>query len=133
MLVAPDGNALAASGVLKVSLADVATTTHVTAVVGTLSQLVIKNAPAKLFNVYAINNAAADRYAKIYNKASLPVVGVDVPFRTLKVATMSTATLSLPMGTTLTNGLAIACTVLATDLDVTIPALGEVLIDIDFA
>lgn len=48
---------------------------------GNVNSTLVRNAPARVFRITGMNNAAAIRYLKLYNKASgSPTVGTDFPF-----------------------------------------------------
>lgn len=49
----------------------------------TTNALNIKNGPGDFYKAAGYNNNAAARYLKLYNKASVPVVGTDIPFWTV--------------------------------------------------
>lgn len=92
----------------------------------------VKASAGKLTKIYAINTSAtADRFVKVYNKATAPVVGTDVPVKTIKVTAASVADINLP-STSLTAGIAIAITGAVGDADATAIGAGDVILDIDY-
>lgn len=70
----------------------------------------VKASAATLGTVVASNASAADRYLKVYNKSSAPVLASDTPIITLLVPAGQTVTVPLPAGLRMSNGIAIATT-----------------------
>lgn len=78
-----------------------------------------------LRNLNAYNTTATIYYLKLYNKASAPTVGTDVPVMTIPLAVTPTPTMpSLPAGLLFPLGLALAITLNATDSDNTAAVTG---------
>tara|TARA_R110002110_G_scaffold56539_5_gene160535 strand:+ start:2350 stop:3219 length:870 start_codon:yes stop_codon:yes gene_type:complete len=85
-----------------------------------LNPTIVKVSPAKLTILNIVNGAATLRYFKIYNKASLPVVGVDIPLITITLPTGSSSfTLPAFIGIDFSVGLSFACTLGVADSDTT--------------
>lgn len=73
------------------------------------------------------NTGAAIAFVKLYNKATAPTVGTDVPASTIGVAANGTQAINLGVdGMYFPSGLALAITLLGTDADATAVAAGEV-------
>ena len=82
---------------------------------------------------YITNTNAAARYFKIYNKASAPTVGTDIPAMTLLVpgnANGSGANAEFMNGIEFTTGIAYATTTGAADADTGAVAANEVIINL---
>jgi len=78
----------------------------------------VKNAAGNLYEITCSNPTATPVYVKLYNKASAPTVGTDVPILTIVVAANSTVPLQLgAVGKRFATGISIAATgaIAATD------------------
>lgn len=87
----------------------------------------VKTSAATLYNIAVSNTGASAAYLKIYNKASAPTVGTDVPVLTIPIA--AGGALALSFGTTghrLATGLALAITGGTADSDTTAVAAAQV-------
>jgi hypothetical protein len=79
---------------------------------------VVKASAGTLYEVTVSNATATATFVKLYNKATAPTVGTDVPVLTIPAAAGATVALSLgAIGKRFPTGIAIACTaaVLATN------------------
>lgn len=85
----------------------------------------VKASVAVITDAVMSNSGAAAAFVKIYNKATAPIVGTDVPVATLVVPALGHAALDVN-GLALSAGLAIAVTNLAPDADATAVAAGQV-------
>jgi hypothetical protein len=85
-----------------------------------LNATAVKGSPAKLTILNIVNGAATLRYFKIYNKASAPTVGTDIPLITITLPTGSSSfTLPAFIGIDFSVGLSFACTLGVADSDTT--------------
>jgi hypothetical protein len=93
-----------------------------------LNSTLVKASPAKLTILNIVNGAATLRYFKLYNKASAPTVGTDVPLITITLPTgASNFTLPAFIGIDFSAGLSFACTLGVADSDTTpFTVVGEV-------
>lgn len=93
----------------------------------------IKASAGTLGYITASNINAAARYLKIYNKASSPTVGTDVPVHTFLIpgntAGAGTNILLPPQGISLSVGIAIAITTGVTDADTGAVAANEIVVN----
>tara|TARA_R110000787_G_scaffold84374_5_gene180895 strand:+ start:1560 stop:2435 length:876 start_codon:yes stop_codon:yes gene_type:complete len=89
-----------------------ATTTNATAV---------SNAPANMSILHLVNTGDGVRFFKLYNKASAPVVGTDVPLITVGIPPVSNSSFALPalVGIDFSIGISFAITLGAADSDTT--------------
>jgi hypothetical protein len=89
-----------------------ATTTNATAV---------SSVPANISILHMENSGDGVRYVKLYNKASAPVVGTDVPLITIGIPAVSSSSFTLPalIGIDFSIGISFAITLGAADTDVT--------------
>jgi hypothetical protein len=89
-----------------------ATTTNATAV---------SSVPANISILHMENSGDGVRYVKLYNKASAPVVGTDVPFITIGIPAVSSSSFTLPalVGIDFSIGISFAITLGASDTDAT--------------
>lgn len=87
----------------------------------------VKTSAGTLYNVSASNINAAARYLKLYNKASAPVVGTDVPVLTLLLPAGASIDHDFGLvGHRFTVGIALAITTGAADSDTGVVAAGEI-------
>jgi hypothetical protein len=87
----------------------------------------VKNAAGNLYQITASNINAATRYLKIYNKASAPTVGTDIPVLTIPIPTNTVQNIEFgTYGLRLGTGIALAITGAAADNDTTAVAAGDV-------
>lgn len=87
----------------------------------------VKATAGTVYSLVASNTGAAAAFLKLYNKASAPTVGTDVPVLTISIPAGGTVT--IPFGATghrFTTGIALAITNLAADSDTTAVAAGQV-------
>lgn len=88
----------------------------------------VKNAPGRLFRLIGRNNAAAIRYLKLYDKASAPTVGTDVPVLTLPLAASANFDIAFgELGHHFATGIGYALTVNGADADTTALTAADVL------
>jgi hypothetical protein len=89
-----------------------ATTTNATAV---------SSVPANVSILHMENSGDGVRYVKLYNKASAPVVGTDVPLITIGIPAVSSSSFTLPalIGIDFSIGISFAITLGAADTDTT--------------
>lgn len=87
----------------------------------------VKASAGTVYSITVSNTAASPRYVKLYNKASAPTVGTDVPVLTIPVP--AGGVVNVPFGTTghrLGTGIALAITANAADSDATAIGASEV-------
>lgn len=100
------------------------TTTHNSA--ATTNATVAKASAGTLYTVVASNVNAAARYLKLYNKATAPVVGTDVPVLTVAIPATGVVSLALgELGVRFSAGISFALTAGAADADVAAVAANE--------
>lgn len=97
----------------------------------------IKSSAGNLFFLSASNTNASPRYLKLYNKASAPTVGTDVPVLVFLIPG-NTAGAGTNLGINIgglrfTTGIALALTTGAADTDNTAVALNEIIVNYGFA
>ena len=93
----------------------------------TTNATAIKASAGTLYSIVASNTGAAAAFVKLYNKASAPTVGTDIPVLTITVP--AGGTVAIHFGTTghrFTTGIALAITNLAADSDTTAVAAAQV-------
>jgi len=79
----------------------------------TTNATAVKTSPGQLYWIYVTNTNAAIRWLKLYNKASAPTVGTDVPTLTLGIPGNTAGaggTVSITIGIQFTTGIALATT-----------------------
>jgi hypothetical protein len=94
----------------------------------------VKASAGTIGEVYAFNTSASTKFLKIYNKASAPVVGTDVPIITIAIAPSAECQFRISDigGMRLATGIAYAITGAAADADTTAVAAGDVIVGIQF-
>jgi hypothetical protein len=93
----------------------------------TTNGALIYSTTSSLQSLYASNIGASDAFVKLYNKATAPVVGTDVPEMVIRVAAGSNIQITPGLqGYRFPLGLGIAITGLAADTDTTAVAAGQV-------
>lgn len=91
--------------------------------------ILVKGSRAELAHLNCANSTASVNYLKLYNKATAPVVGTDVPVMTLAIPANSTnGILDIDFNDPVlfTLGLGIAATTTSADNSSTAPATGSV-------
>lgn len=110
-----------------VTVTPVLATTTFTNSAATTNALLIKTGSTQMWSVNASNTNAAARFLKLYNKATAPAVGTDVPVLTVPIPPGSTVQVSPgSTGIRFALGLGIAITASAADTDTTAVAAAEV-------
>lgn len=94
---------------------------------GTTNATSVKNSAGTLYLVDGYNGNAAARYLKIYNKATAPTVGTDIPILTRYLAPQASFNLSIPSGVQFSAGLAYALTTGAPDNDTGAVGAGDIM------
>jgi hypothetical protein len=93
----------------------------------------IKNAAGTLYTIACSNNGAAAAFVKLYNKASAPTVGTDVPALVIPIAASSVQSLNLgETGHRFATGIALAITNLVADSDTTAVVAAQVKVIADY-
>lgn len=101
-------------------------TTHFLASAATTNATSVKATAGTLYAVVATNQNAASRCLKLYDKATAPTVGTDVPKMTIQVPANSAVSLNLgPVGVRFAIGIALAMTALGTIADTTAVAVND--------
>ncbi len=97
----------------------------------------VKTSAGKITTITAVSiNETTVSYLKIYDKATAPTVGTDVPVMTIPVPTNiqgAGIVVSIPNGVTFSNGIAIAVTGGVADSDTTAVLEDEVVINLTYA
>ena len=98
--------------------------------------LSVKASPGTITTIAAVNiNEATVSYLKIYDKATGPIVGTDIPVMTIPIPTNiqgAGIVIPIPNGVTFSNGIAIAVTGGLADSDTTTVEANEVVINITY-
>lgn len=122
--VAGAGTAGSPTGVLATSLATVINNNGLlkskTIAAASTNATSVKNGAGNLYTLEVTNSDTVGYYVKLYNKASAPTVGTDVPVATYYAPPGGGFVLHKPSGSPYTTGIALATTLLATDADTTV-------------
>jgi hypothetical protein len=94
---------------------------------------VVKASAGKVCRVKAINTNAAKRYLKLYDKATAPVVGTDVPAHTIELPATSATDFDLgDVGDAFANGIGYGIVTGVGDTDNTAVGAGDVIATIHY-
>lgn len=99
--------------------------THRRISTATTNAVSVTTSSTRLYGWSASNVNAAARYLKIYDKASAPTVGTDVPKFTIALPAAGVNSVMLPNPIALTSGLAFAIVTGIGDADATATAANE--------
>lgn len=97
---------------------------------------VVKASAGNLYSIIAIGVTSTVRYLKLYNKATMPTLNIDVPIMTIPIpANTQGAGVCLPfsMGVNFSNGISIAITANPADNDTTPIGAGDVIVNLTHA
>jgi hypothetical protein len=83
----------------------------------TTNPTVVKASAGEVYHINGANLKATAVYLKLYNKATAPTVGTDVPVMTVHLAATSTFRVEIPRGLYFATGIGYALTTGAGDLD----------------
>jgi len=92
----------------------------------------VKATPGQIWEIVATNSNGSVRYLKLYDKASAPTVGTDVPKCTYMLPAGGGVHLKFVRGVPFTIGIASAMTTGAADSDTAAVAANEVIIHIHY-
>jgi len=96
----------------------------------------VKGSAGNLYSIVAIGQTSTIRYLKLYNKATAPSVGTDVPVMTIPVpANLQGAGVSIPfsMGVNFSLGISLAITSGSADNDTGVVGAGDVILNLTYA
>lgn len=93
----------------------------------------VKGSAGTLYGLACSNAGAAAAFVKLYNKATAPTVGTDVPVITIPIPASSVVSLNLgTLGHRFATGIALATTNLVADSDTTAVAANQVKVMADY-
>lgn len=99
----------------------------------TTNATVVKAGPGSITLIVASNLNAAVRYLKLYDKATAPTVGTDVPFMVISLPLGGVpVVIALNSGIQFATGISIALTTGITDADTTAVAVSEQAVSIQW-
>lgn len=120
------------SGAVTATTSGPNATSRIVSSAATTNATSAKASAAKLFGLQGYNANAAVRYLKLYDKATAPVVGTDVPVKTLALPPTAAFAFDF-VGYDFAVGLAYALTTGAADADVGAVAAGDILgLNVDY-
>jgi hypothetical protein len=108
-----------------------ATTFHLVSA-ATTNATFIKASAGQVYGYSVYNANAAVRFVKLFNKASAPTLGTDVPTRTIGIPPGAQVAETFENGISFATGIAIATTTGIADLDVAAVALSDLSINVDY-
>ena len=97
---------------------------------------VVKSSGGNLYSIVAIGLTSTVRYLKLYNKATAPTVGTDIPVMTIPIpANTQGAGIAIPfnIGVNFPLGISLAITGTAADNGTTVIGAGDVIINLTYA
>lgn len=92
----------------------------------------VKTSAGNIYNITLTNYSASDKYFKLYNKASAPVLATDVPVMTIRIPAGNCISIPFYMARRHATGIAYAITGAMGDTDTTVLAAGDVKVAIDY-
>lgn len=92
----------------------------------TTNATVVKASAGQVFGGQFLNASAATAYLKIFNKATAPVLGTDIPVDIIGIPAGGRVEISRPLGDAYTAGISYAITANPADLDATAVAASAV-------
>lgn len=101
----------------------------------TTNATIVAAGSVKLYTGYVYNTSAAVKFLKLYDKATAPTVGTDVPVATLPIAPSQALNLGADFGghgRYFNLGLAYAITGLVADTDTTAVAANDVVVNLGY-
>lgn len=101
-------------------------TAKLTTCAATTNATLVANGPCDLYGIIVTNTAAAVKFLKIYNKASAPTVGTDVPVLTIALPATALQNIQFESGFYLNIGLSYAITGADGDSDTTAVTAGDI-------
>jgi hypothetical protein len=94
---------------------------------------VVKASAGQVYSIHACNINAAVRYLKLYNKATAPTCGTDVPVMRIPIpASNCTPTIPFPIGAAFGTGIGFCIVTGAADTDNTATAANEQFVNITY-
>lgn len=96
----------------------------------TTNSTLIKTGPGEIEGFVLTNTSAAVKYVKLYDKATAPVVGTDIPILTIAIPVTSSIVLSDRNRVEFENGLGLGITTLGLDTDTTAVVANDVIAQI---
>lgn len=91
----------------------------------------VKGAPGAVMRVSGYNNKASAVFLKLYDKATAPVVGTDVPRKTIRLAASSAFDFS--MNDSFNNGIGFGISTAAADNDTGVLVAGDIVaLNVDY-
>lgn len=106
---------------------------------GSTNANVVKATPGNLYNIIVTNLNAAARYLKLYDKATAPTVGTDVPVWTILIPGTATAgvgagiVIPVDLGLGFANGIGIALTTGVATADTGAVAANEIVVNLGYS
>lgn len=90
----------------------------------------IKSKPGQVYGWFLFNQATSFRYVKLYNKASTPSVGHDIPYMTIPLPPGGGANVSFTSGINFNRGIGIGATSGVGDKDTSPAGANKVIVNI---
>lgn len=92
----------------------------------------IKSSAGQVYAWKFHNLSASVKFVKLYNKATTPTVGTDIPVKTIPIQPNSSDTFSTEVGIAFSAGIGIGITGAVADSDTTAVAANDVVVNLDY-
>jgi len=86
----------------------------------------IKASAGKIYHIFGRNSSTGERFLHLYNKASAPVTGTDVPVLTIPLPPAATFHFTFPEGINFTTGISYSLSTGVADSDTGVLTAGDV-------
>lgn len=93
----------------------------------------VKTSAGQIYGIQLSNSGAVWAFAKLYNKASAPTVGTDIPIELIGIPPGGRVEINRPVGMPFAAGIALAVTAGVADTDTTAVIAGQVVGSIHYA
>lgn len=93
---------------------------------------VVKASAGQVYGIQMVNTAAYAIFVKLYNKATAPTVGTDVPVFVVGIPAGGRCEVTRPHGLPFAAGIAVAITKLSADTDTTVIAVGDLVGSVEY-
>lgn len=101
-------------------------TSRIVSAAASTNPTLAKASAGTLHNIHGYNTSATAKYLKLYNQATAPTVGTDIPIITIAIPPTAAFAIDYPNTYFFTRGIAYALTGAAADADTTALVAGDV-------
>lgn len=131
--LASDQSAVPTTPGASAATGGIASTSRIVSAAASTNATSAKASAGRVYAIQGYNAAATVRYLKLYNKASAPTVGTDVPVKTLALPPGAGFAFDFPIGYSFATGIAYALTTGSADNDTGALTAGDILgLNVDY-